>query len=117
MSILTEESTTSSTPVERLRTTMAAVRLSISWLGTRKTLPAAQKNQAADTFGAEGKFMSAGKKLINTSHPSFKAVTGVRTRIVAYVRGVTLPYPEPSIRLIRQGDIQTFDVQLTACFG
>ncbi len=37
MSTLTEEIVASSTPVERLRTTMAAVRLSISWFGTRKT--------------------------------------------------------------------------------
>ncbi len=92
---------------------MAAVRLSFTWFGTRKTLSAAQKNQAAHTFGAEGAFLSAGKKLIDTQHPSFKAVTAVRTRILAYFTGITLPYPEPSIRLIRQGDIQTFDVQLT----
>ena len=82
MSTLTEEPTTSSAPVERMRTTMAAVRLSISWFGTRKTLSVAQKNQAADTFGAEGKFLSAGKKLLDTRHPAFKAVTAVRTRIV-----------------------------------
>ena len=113
MSTLTEESVTISPPVERLRTTMAAVRLSISWLGTRKTLSAAQKNQAADTFGAEGAFLSAGKKLLDTRHPNFKAVTAVRTRIVALFTGVSLPYPEPGIRLIRQDDIQTFRVQMT----
>jgi len=113
MSTLTEESAISSGPVERLRTTTAAVRLSISWLGTTKTLSVAQKNQAAQTFGAEGAFLSAGKKLLDTRHPTFRAVTTVRTRIVAYFQGVTLPYPEPGIRLIRQDDIQTFDVQLT----
>jgi hypothetical protein len=113
MSTLTEDSTISSAPVERLRTTMAAMRLSISWLGTTKTLSVAQKNQAAETFGAEGAFLSAGKKLLDTSHPAFRAVTAVRTRIVAYFHGVTLPYPEPGIRLVRQDDIQTFDVQLT----
>ena len=52
-------------PGDRLRTTMAAARLSFTWLGVRKTLTSAQKNQAADTFGAEGKFLSAGKKLLN----------------------------------------------------
>jgi hypothetical protein len=113
MTTVLDEPTTSSTPASRLRTTMAAVRLSISWFGVRKTLSAAQKNQAADSFGAEGKFLSAGKKLLDTSHPSFKAVTAVRTRITAYFTGVTLPYPEPGIRLIRQNDVQTFDVQLT----
>ncbi|MCG8583728.1 MAG: hypothetical protein MI757_03355 [Pirellulales bacterium] len=77
MPTIIDEPTTTSTPASRLRTTMAAVRLSISWLGTRKTLSTAQKNQAADSFEAEGKFLSAGKKLLDTSHPAFKAVTAV----------------------------------------
>jgi len=113
MTTILDEPTTSGASAERLRATMAAVRLSISWFGTRKTLSNEQKNQAADTFGAEGKFLSAGKKLLDTRHPAFKAVTGVRTRVIAYFRGVTLPYPEPGIRLIRQDDVQTLDVQLT----
>ena len=112
MTATLDEPTTRTPPATRLRTTMAAVRLSISWFGTRKTLSAAQKNQAAHTFGAEGKYLSAGKKLIDTSHPAFKAVTSVRNRIVSYFKGISLPYPEPSIRLIRQDDIQAFDVQL-----
>ncbi len=97
---------------KRLRTTMAAARLSFTWLGVRKSLTALQKNQAADSFGAEGKFLSAGKKLLDTSHPAFKAVTAVRGRAVAYWKGVSLPYPEPGIRLIRQSDIQDFDQRL-----
>jgi len=76
-------------------------------------LSAAQKTQAADTFGAEGKFLSAGKKLLDTRHPEFQAVTGVRSRIGAYLKGVSLPYPEPGIRLIRQDDIQAFGIQMT----
>ncbi len=38
----------------RPRTTMAAVRVAITWFGIRKTLIPEQKSQAADTFGAEG---------------------------------------------------------------
>jgi hypothetical protein len=113
MTTVLDNPTTITSPVERLRITMAAVRLSISWFGTRKTLSAAQKTQAADTFGAEGKFLSAGKKLLDTRHPAFQAVTGVRSRIGAYLKGVSLPYPEPGIRLIRQDDIQAFGNQMT----
>lgn len=98
---------------DRLRTTMAAVRVALSWLGVRKTLTPQQKAQAADAFGAEGAFLSAGKKLLDTNHPAYKAVTGVRGRIVSLFRGMSLPYPESGIRLIRQDDIQTFDVQMT----
>ena len=100
--------------VERLRSLMAAVRLSFVWFGVRKTLTQEQKSQAADTFGAEGDYLSAAKKLLDTSHPAFRAVTGVKSRIVAYWRGISLPYPEPGIRLIRQDDIAAFSVQLTS---
>ena len=102
----------STTPSQRLRTSMAAVRVSLSWLGTRKTLTADQKEIAADAFGAEGKFLSAGKKLLDTKHPAFRAVTGVRGRIVSYWKGMSLPYPEPGLRLIRQKKIDSFDAQM-----
>jgi hypothetical protein len=54
--------------------TMAAVRVSLSWLGVRKTVTPEHKNEAADTFGATGDFFSAGKKLLDTKPPSFNAV-------------------------------------------
>ncbi|MEZ6088231.1 MAG: hypothetical protein R3C05_09450 [Pirellulaceae bacterium] len=99
---------------ERLRVTMAAVRLSFTWLGVRKSLSNQQKAQAADSFGAEGKFISAGKKLLDTTHPAFKAVTSIRGRAVQYWKGNSLPYPEPGIRLIRQDSIAQFDAQMAA---
>ncbi|MEQ8788675.1 MAG: hypothetical protein RIC55_20360 [Pirellulaceae bacterium] len=99
-------------PAQRLRATMAAVRLSIRWFGTRKTLNADQKAQAADTFGAEGEFLSAGKKLLDTRHPAFKAVTSVKTRAVGFWKSLSLPYPEAGIRLVRQDAIDAFDRQM-----
>jgi hypothetical protein len=114
-SLLDEPMTNSSqqtTASERLRGTMAAARLSFTWLGTRKTLTVEQKNQAADSFGAEGKFLSAGKKLLDTAHPAFKAVTAIKGRCQSYWRAVSLPYPEPGIRLIRQLSIDEFDAKI-----
>ena len=99
----------------RLRSTMAAARLSFNWLGVRKSLSSSQKDQAADSFGAEGKFLSAGKKLLDTSHPAFKAVTAVRSQAVAYWKGISLPFPEPGIRLIPQGSIDEFNERMS-CF-
>ena len=115
MSTLLEETTVSpsTSPSQRLRTSFAAVRIAFTWLGTRKTLSTEQKAQAAETFGAEGEFLSAGKKLLDTKHPAFKAVTGVRSRIVSLWKGMSLPYPEPGVRLIRQDQIDTFTEQLT----
>jgi hypothetical protein len=103
----------STSPSQRLRAAMAAVRVSLSWLGVRKTLTSEQKSQAADTFGAEGAFLSAGKKLLDTTHPSFKAVTSVKGRITSLWKSMSLPFPEPGIRLIRQDQIETFDTQIT----
>ncbi len=102
----------STSPSQRLRTTMAAVRVSLSWLGVRKTLTAEQRSQAADTFGAEGAFLSAGKKLLDTTHPAFKAVTAIKGRIIALWKSMSLPYPEPGVRLIRQDKIETFNGQI-----
>ena len=93
---------------------MAAARLSFTWLGMRKSLTTEQKNQAADSFGAEGKFLSAGKKLLDTSHPAFKAVTSIKGRCQCYWRAVSLPYPEAGIRLIRQQSINEFDTQIAS---
>ncbi len=102
----------SSTPASRLRLTTAAVRLTFTWFGIRKTLTAEQKNQAAESFGAEGHFLSAGKKLLDTKHPSFRMLTGVRHRIVSYWKDSTLPYPDPGVRLIRQRDIDAFNSRM-----
>ena len=110
----TRGATSPSTASQRLRDTMAAARLSFTWLGVRKSLTVEQKNQAADSFGAEGKFLSAGKKLLDTSHPAFKAVTAIKGRCLSYWRAVSLPYPEPGIRLIRQQGINEFDNQMAS---
>ena len=106
-----------SNAAERLRGTMAAARLSFTWLGTRKTLTVEQKNQAADSFGAEGKFLSAGKKLLDTSHPAFKVVTAIKGRCQSYWRAVSLPFPEPGIRLIPQASLSDFDRQIAGFRG
>jgi hypothetical protein len=115
MSLVLDEpaAATGSTPAQRLRTISAAVRVAFTWFGTRKTLSPAQKAEAADTFGAEGAYVSAAKKLFDTKHAAFKAVTGTRHKIVSYWKGKSLPFPEPGVRLIRQEDLATFDAQMS----
>lgn len=105
---------TSITPARRLRATMAAVRVMFTWFGVRKSLSHEQKAQAADAFGAEGSFLSAGKKLIDTSHAACKAVTSVRSQVILFWRSLTVPYPEAGIRLIRRDEIGLFDVKMTS---
>ena len=74
------------------------------WVSAKRS-PPNRKPRPPNRSALEGQFLSAGKKLLDTRHPAFKAVTGVRSRLLAYWKGMTLPYPEPGIRLIRQADI------------
>jgi hypothetical protein len=99
---------------ERLRARMAAAKLSVTWLGTRKALNTEQRDQAAGSFGATGKFVSAGKKLLDTSHPAFKAVTAIRGQAVSYWKNISLPFPEPGIRLIKQSEIERFSTRISS---
>src|SRR5438093_7591018 len=96
------ESRPAVSPAQWLRETTAAVRVSFTWMGVRKTLTPEQKNQAAESFGAEGEFLSARKKLLDTRHTAYKEVTAIRGKVVAHWRSLTLPFPEPVIRLIHQ---------------
>ena len=105
--------TADTTPAERLRSTMAAARVSFTWMGTQKTLNTEQKARAAEAFGAEGQYLSAGKKLIDTGHAAFRAVTAIRGKADAYWRGLSLPFPEPGVRLIRHDVVESFAAQMT----
>jgi len=114
MTTVINESTNhaATSPAQRLRGTMAAVRVSIRWFGTRKSLTVEQKAEAAEPFNAEAKFLSAGKKLLDISHPAFKAVTAVRGKVNAYWKSLSLPFPEPGIRLIRQDRVEDFAAKM-----
>jgi hypothetical protein len=114
MTTVLDETTSraSTSPAGRLRAAMAACRVSLRWFGVRKTLNAEQKAQAADTFGADDRFLSAGKRLLDTSHPAYKRVTAVRGKLVQYWKSSSVPYPEPGVRLIRQDRIAEFDARM-----
>ena len=102
------DSTNTTTPAQRLRTTMAACRVRFTWFGVQKTLTPQQKATAAQAFDAEGPFLSAAKKIVDTKDPAFRAVTAVRGKIAQYWRGLTLPFPEPGVRLIKQDQVESF---------
>ena len=107
----------STTVSERLRDTTAAVRLSFNWPGVRKALSAEQKSRAAEAFDADGSSIAATKRLIDTSHPAFKAVTAVKSQATGYWKGMTLPFPEAGVRLIRQDRVEEFDSRMTELRG
>ena len=93
---------------EELQVTMAPVRISTHWLGNHKKVSKSQKNQAAETFYAEANFVSMGKKLIDTNHFAWKDLTAIRGKMQTLWEGMSLPFPEPGIRLMRRRDVESF---------
>jgi hypothetical protein len=92
----------------RLRATMAAVKLSFTWLGVRKTLAPEQRTTAARAFHADRELLSASKLILDTKNPAYRAVAAVRSEASGYWRTVTLPFPEAGIRLLPQNSLGMF---------
>ena len=92
----------------RLRTMMAAVKLSFTWLGVRKTLAPEQRTTAARAFHADRELLSASKLILDTKNPAYRAVAAVRSEASGYWRTVTLPFPEAGIRLLPQNSLGMF---------
>ena len=88
-----------------LQSDWAGIRLSFGRMGTRKTFTPGQRATAADEFDADAGYISAGKKLIDTNDPAFKAVGKIFTKARETWTDCTLPYPEPGVRLIKQDRI------------
>jgi hypothetical protein len=103
-----DASVAAAAPAERLRATTAACRLQFTWLGVQKSLTPEQRATAAEAFDADGPFLRATKKLLDVKHPAFRAVTAVRGKIQGYWRSLSLPYPEPGVRLIKQEKLEEF---------
>lgn len=114
MTLLDRADSASVTSAQWLRETTAAVRVSFTWFGVRKALTNEQKSQAAEPFGAEGDFLSARKKLLDTRHAAYKEVTAVRGKVGAFWKSLTLPYPEPGVRLIRQHEVEPFNRKMAS---
>jgi hypothetical protein len=92
----------------RLRTTMAAVRLAFTWLGVRKTLAPDQRTTAARAFHADRELLSASKLILDTKNPAYRSVAAVRSEASSYWRTVTLPFPEAGVRLLPQNSLGMF---------
>jgi hypothetical protein len=99
-------------PAAELRAATAAMKLSFAWFGTRKTLSPEHRAEAADAFGTDSPFLSAAKKLIDTRDATYRSVTAVKHQVVTYFKGMSLPYPESGIRLVRQRDLAAIDERM-----
>ena len=100
------------TPAERLRRAAAAVRVCLHWWGTHRRLSNEQKEEVSAGYAADARFLTAGKRIIDVRHETYRKLTSTRTKLVGYWRGTTLPYTEPGIRLLKQSDIERFDLAM-----
>lgn len=112
MDTTTPDTTTPADFGAELRQNTAAVRLQHEKLGVRRALEREQIREAAAGFGATASSLSASKKMLDTRHSAFRAVTAIRLQATQYWRAMTVPYPEPGIRLIRRDRIQALEAQL-----
>ena len=99
-------------PADRIRLTTIPSRLKFSWFCAEKTLTSDQKSLAAEPFGAAGSCLAVTKKLIDVRHPVVQNLTAVRGRIEAHWSSITLPFPEPSVRLLPLDQISDFERQM-----
>jgi hypothetical protein len=76
---------------------MAAVKLSFTWLGVRKTLAPEQRTTAARAFHADREFLPASKLILDLKRPAHRAVAAVRSEASSCWRTVTLPFPEAAV--------------------
>jgi hypothetical protein len=95
-------------PAQRLRRTAAAVRVRFTWWGTHKALAPGQKADVGLACAADARLLTAGKRLVDLRHPALRRLTSVKGRASACWRGLTLPYVEPGVRLLRQSDVPRF---------
>jgi hypothetical protein len=103
---------TSPNSAQRLRTTMAAVRLAFTWLGVRKTLAPEQRTTAARAFHADRELLSASKLILDTKNAAYRNVARVRSEASGYWRAETLPFPEAGLRLLPQQKLAAFDSRM-----
>jgi hypothetical protein len=103
--------------VRVLRDDFGAIRLGFTWWGIKKSLTDGQKDRAAESFGAEGDYISAGKKLIDNKNPQWKALVAKRGEIKSFFASVSLPYPESAIRLVKVSEVQRVTDRLSELRG
>jgi hypothetical protein len=91
-----------------LESSTAAVRFSVNWIGNQRKATDAQKMTAAEAFDADSKYVSLSKKLLDNKDPTYRKLVEIRGKMEALWKGMTIPYPEPGIRLMKRSKLAVF---------
>lgn len=100
---------------KKLKQETAGVRFSRTMFGVTRKLTNQQTEKAADEFDAAPEWLKASKKLVNTRHKAYAQVTEVIRRARGIWIDMTVPYPEPGIRLIRKSRIEELVAAINNC--
>ncbi len=98
---------------DQLRTETAAVSITIARFGVSRVLGDGDQERAARPFGADKEALKSRKQILNTKHEKFKAVSSCLSSARATWKEMTVPYPQPKIRLIRRDRVEDFERAMT----
>ncbi|MEA2735528.1 MAG: hypothetical protein QOE14_1979, partial [Humisphaera sp.] len=96
----------------KLRNMSIACRIQHEKFGVRKALSRDQIKVAAGEFDATADVLTATKRILDTTSPPFRAVIGVRRRATQFWKSMTIPYPEPGVRLLRKSSVEQFNQKM-----
>jgi hypothetical protein len=82
------------TYAERLRRNTVGMKYQETALGVTRKLSKAQIERIARLFGADASYLSGSKKLLNTRHPIYSAVTTTLSQAKSIWKDNTYPFPQ-----------------------
>jgi len=95
-----------------LRANTAGVRVTIRRFGASKRLTSEHTRRAAEEFDAQATMVKASKKLLDTNHKLYRAVTSILSKVRQYWNLASVEYPVRGVRLIRKSRIEEFETQM-----
>jgi hypothetical protein len=86
---------------QRLRAEFTPTKLSFTKFGCKRAVKEENRKTMAKAVDADPDNVSAAKKLLDTSHPAYKAVTRIFSQCRAYWKTITVPFPQDGVRLVK----------------
>ena len=93
---------------DQLAKETAGIKLSITAFGCTRAIDDDQTARAAGEFGASPETVSAKKRLLDTRHEAYRAVSKALSGARRYWRSLTIDYPVTGVRLMRRDLLPIF---------
>lgn len=101
------------TPLQELRENYKGSSIHLSWWSPWRTIKGDPKTKMVSSIKAEKRSVGARKKIYHIPAIfALKEIEALKERIYCYWKGITIPFPQESVRLIKNEDIAQFDEKL-----